>query len=253
MRVLIVSCEAYAHYVDKLGEGLRVRNVDPEAIVATSCEAANDILQAYTHDGRSVFQAVIVYASAENIEFIPVLRRVYPRVGILVLGTGNVTECCCVLRAGADDYQPVDINLREMATRVVAIVRRYHGASTAVLECGPLHFDLKRCCVMVDGYAHRHKGAIQTRLLETLVFHPGAVLSAGFLLLSSYGFEHPSEAALGCQIWYLRQFLSDLGFPYYTIVTVRGRGFMIDLDAKKFKRRPNTRQPETVPTASARC
>jgi two-component system KDP operon response regulator KdpE len=98
--------------------------------------------------------------------------------------------------AGADDYVIKPFNTQELVARVRAALKRAQGAhpagAAAEISCGPLHIDLARRQVSVNGRAV-HLTRTEYNLLCELAQHPNQVLVHEQLLSAVWGSEHQGD------------------------------------------------------------
>ena len=126
------------------------------------------------------------------------------------------------LNAGADDYLVKPYDLDEMVARVRALIRRYAGSATPLLECGVLRVDPVARSVSLDGQPVE-LSAREFSLLEVLMQRPGAVLSRESLEDAVYGWS--SEISSNAVEVHLHNLRKKLGAE--RIKNVRGVGYCI--------------------------
>jgi len=139
------------------------------------------------------------------------------------------------LELGADDYVIKPYSLRELVSRIRALLRRAYGdlavpPTGKQLRFGELKVDLERWRVV------RHGRAIdltptEFRLLRYLISNPDRPVSRNELIEAIWGYasEIGSERTIDVHIRHLREKLEkDPADPRW-IVTVRGVGYKLDL------------------------
>ena len=130
------------------------------------------------------------------------------------------------LDVGADDYLVKPFSYVVLVARLRALVRRGAPARPAVLLAGDLSLDPARREVRREG----HDVALTPRefaLLETLMRHPGQVLSQPQLLDQVWGYDHePSSNVVEVYVGYLRRKI-DVPFGRRCLQTVRGAGYRL--------------------------
>lgn len=135
------------------------------------------------------------------------IRAQHLRTPILML-TARTEEIDKVLglEIGADDYVVKPFSVRELHARITALLRRSrfsspsgaqssgNSPSEGILQFGPLHIDLEKMVVTLDG-KEVELTALEFRLLQYLAVRPGAVVSRKKLIeeVWGYGIENYSS------------------------------------------------------------
>lgn len=142
---------------------------------------------------------------------------------VLVLTARDaVAERVAGLQSGADDYLTKPFDLRELAARLHALLRRAAGRTTHLIEHGPLQYDPTRCTVSLAGVPVDLSRREQA-LLQALLQNPGRILSSEHLKDSVYGLDDDVESnALNVHIHHLRRKLGN-----GIVETVRGLGYRL--------------------------
>ncbi len=92
------------------------------------------------------------------------------------------------LRLGADDYIAKPFSPRQLTARVQAVLRRAGRASLpAVQQVGPLTLDAERREARLSGGPPLALTALECRLLEYLMLHPGRILTVQDLIDHVWG------------------------------------------------------------------
>jgi two-component system KDP operon response regulator KdpE len=135
------------------------------------------------------------------------IRKLMPLVGILMLTVRDTeAEKIEALDAGADDYVTKPFNVRELAARIRAAVRRAQtpraNAATAI-SIGEVELDPARRLVRKAG-APIHLTPKEFDLLHYLMSHAGLSLTHARLLAAVWGPEYRD------QVEYLRTFMRQL-------------------------------------------
>jgi len=159
----------------------------------------------------------------DGLHFLQRLRRRGIDLPVLILTARDaVTERVSGLQAGADDYLVKPFDLRELAARLHALLRRAAGRTTHLVEHGPLTYDPAACTTFLAGQPVELSPREQT-LLQALLHNPGRVLSAEQLKDAVYGLGEDVESnALNVHIHYLRRKLGN-----GIVETVRGLGYRL--------------------------
>lgn len=138
------------------------------------------------------------------------------------------------LELGADDYVVKPYSLRELVSRIRALLRRAYGelamtASGSMLTYGDLELDLDRLQVTRRGKPV-DLTPIEFRLLRYLASNPGRPFSREQLIETIWGYESDigSDRTVDVHMRHLRQKLEDdPAYPRW-LVTVRGVGYKFE-------------------------
>jgi DNA-binding response OmpR family regulator len=138
------------------------------------------------------------------------------------------------LELGADDYVVKPFSLRELISRVRALLRRAYGDLAAVsgedrLTFGEVEVDLKRLQVYRQGRLV-DLTPIEFRLLRYLVANPDRPFSRGALIEAVWGYDRSvgDERTVDVHIRHLRGKLEDDPSSPRWLVTVRGIGYKFE-------------------------
>jgi DNA-binding response OmpR family regulator len=138
------------------------------------------------------------------------------------------------LELGADDYVVKPYSLRELISRVRALVRRAYGelatASTGSrLRFGEIEIDLDRLEVTRRGQPV-DLTPTEFRLLRYLAIHPNQPLGRDALIEAVWGYASDigSDRTVDVHIRHLRQKLEEDPSDPRWLVTVRGVGYKLD-------------------------
>jgi len=137
------------------------------------------------------------------------------------------------LELGADDYVVKPYSLRELTSRIRALLRRAYGdlaaqAEDDVQRIGGLEIDLTRMVVRAGGRAI-DLTPIEFRLLRYLSARPNVPVSRSGLMEAVWGFESDvnSDRTVDVHIRHLRQKIERDPANPTRIVTVRGVGYKL--------------------------
>lgn len=138
------------------------------------------------------------------------------------------------LELGADDYVVKPYSLRELISRVRALLRRAYGDLAAVvqgdrLRFGDVELDLERLSVTRGGEPV-DLTPTEFRLLRYLVSHPNRPFSRAALIEAVWGYdgEIGNDRTVDVHIRHLREKIEpDPADPRW-LVTVRGVGYMFE-------------------------
>jgi two-component system, OmpR family, alkaline phosphatase synthesis response regulator PhoP len=131
----------------------------------------------------------------------------------------------------ADDYVVKPYSLRELISRIRALLRRAYGelaatALPATLSFGPYVVDLERLLLLYDGHP-LELTPIEFRLLRHLLSHPERPFTRSQLIEAVWGYDSDvdSQRTVDVHIRHLRQKIEvDPAHPRW-LVTARGAGY----------------------------
>ena len=135
------------------------------------------------------------------------------------------------LELGADDYVVKPYSLREVVSRIRALLRRAYGelalnSGPATIAFGPIEIDLERMWVRRNGDPV-DLTPTEFRLLRQLVANADRPISREALIEAVWGYdgELGNDRTIDVHMRHLRQKLEDdPGNPRY-LLTVRGIGY----------------------------
>jgi len=151
------------------------------------------------------------------------IRRAGQHLPVLILtARDDVSDKVAGLEGGADDYVTKPFRFEELLARVRVRLRGEPAAEPTVLRQGDVVLDLRTrrasCAGRIVELTAKEFG-----VLETLMRHPGQVVSREQLLSHVWGYDHdPGSNVVDVYVGYLRK---KLGAD--TIQTVRGMGYSL--------------------------
>lgn len=148
----------------------------------------------------------------------------------IIFLTASETENNIVigLELGADDYITKPFRLRELLGRIKAVLRRYQGTQSNVINVKDLEINLNSATV--------HKGGkeviltvIEYRLLLILAQNMDEIVSRQELVSSlfEYGSEYVSDNTLSVYLKRLREKIEDNPTEPVLIETIRKKGYRL--------------------------
>jgi DNA-binding response OmpR family regulator len=141
---------------------------------------------------------------------------------VLVLTGRTERDVAMCLKAGADDYMGKPFDFEELFARVrTRLAKRARAAEPNVLKAGNLTLDLRSRRAAV-GEQSAALTAREFRLLETLLRHPGQILSRRQLLADSWDSLETDSNVVDACVYTLRK---KLGAD--VIETVRDAGYRL--------------------------
>ena len=151
---------------------------------------------------------------------------------IFATARGDEGSVVLGLDMGADDYIVKPFRLREVASRIRAVLRRAAGEREQLVRLGELAVDTQKGQVTRNGTPILLT-ALEYRLLLTFLSHPGQTLTRGQLLEGIWDVagNFVNDNTLSVYIKRLRDKLEMPGHPL--ISTVRGMGYRLEVDFRK--------------------
>jgi two-component system copper resistance phosphate regulon response regulator CusR len=153
------------------------------------------------------------------------LRQRGEKIPIVVLtARDTIEETVAGFEGGADDYVTKPFRFDELLARVRARLRTEPTAEMTVLRAGDVVLDLRTRRASVNGRTVELT-AREFALTETLMRHPGQVLSREQLLSHVWGYDFaPESNVVDVYVRYLRRKLGP-----GVISTVRGMGYRLEV------------------------
>ena len=218
-RILIAEDESrIALFLEK---GLRA-----EGFTTTTATDGNDAL-AYARSGD--FDLMILDIGLPGQDGFRVLRSLRTAGStmpvIILTARDGIDDTVAGLDYGADDYVGKPFRLAELLARIRRRLRATGGseAEPMALAHGGLSLDLRTRRLTVDGGPPVDLTAREFALAETLLRHPGQVLSREQLLSRVWGYDYdPGSNVVDTYVRYLRK---KVGAE--RIETVRGMGYRL--------------------------
>jgi two-component system, OmpR family, response regulator len=221
MRVLVIEDDQDS--AEYLAKGLRESG--------HSVELAGDGRDGLIRAAAEHFDVLIVdrmLPGLDGLSLVRHLRATGHATPVLFLSAlGEVDDRVRGLRSGGDDYLVKPYAFSELLARVESLARRPSaGTVTTKLKVGDLEIDLLTRKVSRGGRSIDLQPR-EFQLLETLMRHPGQVMTRTMLLeqVWDYRFD-PQTNVIDVHISRLRQKV-DRGFEHALIHTVRGAGYSL--------------------------
>ena len=201
---------------------LVIYTLQTTGLAAKGFPCAKDFWNAMKQEYPSLVLLDIMLPDEDGLSILKKLRDAGPtkRLPVIML-TAKGTEYDKVvgLDSGADDYIPKPFGMMELVSRVRALLRRTEP------DAGPIHVDLNRHMVTVDGNAVTLTFK-EFELLCYLMENKGMVLTRDQLLSKIWGYDFDGETrTVDVHIRTLRQ---KLGGASGYIETIRGVGYKME-------------------------
>jgi two-component system OmpR family response regulator/two-component system response regulator QseB len=215
MRILVVEDDAL------LGDGIQVGLQQQGFVVdwVRNSQAADLVV------ATEVYAAVVLdwnLPQTSGLDFLKRKRSAGVKIPVLMLtARDTVQDRIAGLDAGADDYLVKPFDLRELAARLRALIRRATGTAAGTIVCGALQLDPATHKVM-----YRSSGVeLQARefaVLQELMLNAGRVLSRTQLEASLYSSgQELASNAIDVYIHHLRKKICP-----EVVQTLRGVGYV---------------------------
>jgi two-component system, OmpR family, response regulator len=221
MRILIIEDDAEAG--EYLCKGLRESGHGAELVQ----DGRDGLLQAATGEW-DVLIVDRMLPGLDGLSLVRHLRATNHSTPVLFLSAlGEVDDRVKGLRAGGDDYLVKPYAFSELLARVENLARRQTTAPVATrLRVADLELDLLTRKVTRAGKVIDLQPR-EFQLLETLLRHPGRVMTRTMLLETVWDYHFdPQTNVIDVHISRLRQKI-DRGFEPPLIHTVRGAGYCL--------------------------
>lgn len=216
MRVLLVEDD------ELIGKGI-VAGLRKHGISVQHVITAQD---AETVHAEETFHALVLdlgLPDRDGMELLASMRAVEPQLPVLILTARDAIEHRLKgLHDGADDYMVKPFDLRELAARLHALVRRTQGRAAQVISAGPLRLEPESGLAWFQGEAVTLSRR-EVDLLAHLANADGRWVPPDMLNERLYGLgEEIGSNALNVHIHNIRR---KLGAE--AIETVRGLGYRL--------------------------
>ncbi|MGS1107600.1 response regulator [Achromobacter anxifer] len=135
MRVLLVEDD------ELIGKGI-VAGLRAHGITVHHVCTAVDAETAQTENSFSALVLDLGLPDRDGMELLSAVRAVEPGLPVLILSARDAMDHRLAgLRQGADDYMTKPFDLRELAARLHALVRRTQGRAAQTITAGPLRLE----------------------------------------------------------------------------------------------------------------
>lgn len=188
-------------------------------------EAAYDYASTVKYDGIILD---IMMPKKDGLEVLSALRRDGCRTPVILLtAKSQVEDRIRGLDAGADDYLPKPFDMRELVSRIRAMLRRREEFHPDLITFGDLTLNMQSCEITCG----KEKCLLpkqEYRLMEQLMLNHTIFMSTDDLLIKAWGYN--TETDLG-SVWlyvsYLRKRLSAMGSKV-GLVSKRNIGYKLE-------------------------
>jgi DNA-binding response OmpR family regulator len=221
----ILAVEDDRRILDALGLAL-----EDEGYSVTGVASAEEALDRF--DGPAAFDLVLLDLMLPGMSGFDACREIRRRSDVPVVmltAKADTHDVVAGLECGADDYVTKPFEVKELAARIRALLRRTRtGTQQSRISAGSLDIRPDAGTVLRDG---EPVGLTRTefRLLCELAEHRGIVLSREQLLDRVWGYDYFGDARLvDAHVRRLRTKIEDDPAEPVHVVTVRGLGYRFE-------------------------
>jgi DNA-binding response OmpR family regulator len=197
------------------------RGLEAEGFAVRTASDGADGLKLTTSFDFDLVVLDLVLPTMSGEDVLTRLREGGSRVPVIVLTAKDaVADRVANLEAGADDYLTKPFSFSELLARIRARLRGADQTVAVEISHGAVTLDLNARHVRIEGRTVELTSR-EFALLETLMRHPGQVLSQPQLLDQVWGYDHePGSNVVEVYVGYLRKKLRP-----DVVETVRGAGY----------------------------
>lgn len=180
----------------------------------------------------------MVLPGKTGLEILREVRNVRPTLPVIVLSArGEENDRVSGLRMGADDYVVKPFSVNELLARVDAVLRRSPARPTDVegLDLPAGRVDFGRCEFQYSAGGRAELSERERLLLRYLAQHRGRAVTRQELLENVWQIDARgvNTRTVDMLVARLREKLRDDAEQPQVLVTVRGRGYMLAIDAAR--------------------
>lgn len=221
-RILIVEDE------DSLADSVRY-NLEREGYAVTVASDGRRALERFRAEQPSLVILDLMLPEVSGLDLCRAIRAESDVPIIMVTAKDSEADKVTGLELGADDYVTKPFSVRELVSRVRALLRRTRvrpdGVPADVLTGGPVEMDVVRHEVLVGGETASFPPK-EFELLETFLRRKGRLLTRDFLIEEVWGSDYFGDTkTLDVHVKRLRQKIEADPHDPAHLVTVRGLGY----------------------------
>jgi two-component system, OmpR family, response regulator RegX3 len=221
-RILIVEDE------ESLADSVRY-NLEREGYVVTVAADGRRALERFRAEPPALVILDLMLPEVSGLDLCRAIRAESDVPIIMVTAKDSEADKVTGLELGADDYVTKPFSVRELVSRVRALLRRTRmqagDAREDVLGSGPVEMDVVRHEVRVGGESIPLPPK-EFELLETFLRRRGRLLTRDFLIEEVWGADYFGDTkTLDVHVKRLRKKIEDDPHHPVHLVTVRGLGY----------------------------
>lgn len=192
-------------------------------------DVVSDGDEAYFMGSSEPYDAIVLDLGLPQRDGLSVLKQLRKeKIGTPVLiltARDGWSERVEGLDAGADDYMAKPFFMPELSARIRALIRRQSQRADPVFQKGPVVFDSRNNCVMLDGMSVSMT-AQELAVLSYLFHNAGRMITR--TELSEHIYEYDCDKDSNTIAVFVNRIRKKLGKDL--INSARGLGYKIDLD-----------------------
>jgi two-component system, OmpR family, response regulator RegX3 len=220
-RILIVEDEI------SLADSVRY-NLEREGYVVTVAEDGRTALERFRAESPALVILDLMLPEVSGLDLCRTIRSESDVPIIMVTAKDSEADKVAGLELGADDYVTKPFSVRELLSRVRALLRRTRvreSFAEDVLAGGPVAMDVVRHEVLVGGEATSFPPK-EFELLETFLRRKGRLLTREFLIEEVWGPDYFGDTkTLDVHVKRLRKKIEADPHDPSHLLTVRGLGY----------------------------
>jgi two-component system, OmpR family, response regulator RegX3 len=221
-RILIVEDE------ESLADSVRY-NLEREGYAVTVAADGRRALERFRAEQPSLVILDLMLPEVSGLDLCRAIRAESDVPIIMVTAKDSEADKVTGLELGADDYVTKPFSVRELVSRVRALLRRAGlvsgGSRDDVLDGGPVQMDVVRHEVRVAGEPTAFPPK-EFELLETFLRRKGRLLTRDFLIEEVWGADYFGDTkTLDVHVKRLRKKIEADPHDPAHLVTVRGLGY----------------------------
>lgn len=224
-RLLIVEDD------DRIRASLRLALRD-EGYDIDDTSDASAALECFRDEEPDLILLDVLLPGMNGLEFCRAVRRTSAVPIVMLTARDDSHDVVAGLEAGADDYVTKPYNVKELAARIRALLRRTQGLLPDT-EGDTHHYDDLEVRIE-EGVVAVHGEPVELtrtefRLLTELIGHERKVLSRDQLLELVWGYDYYGDVrVVDAHIRRLRAKIEDDPADPHYVITVRGLGYKFD-------------------------
>lgn len=194
----------------------------------TVFEAANgkEALTWFDHEHIDLMITDAMMPTMDGYQLVRSVRDVYRSIPVLMITVlGELDNKEKGFETGIDDYMVKPINVKEMALRIKALLRRFQNISEKRISIGNTYLEYDQMKTVVDGH-ELSLAPKEFKLLYKLFSYPNHVFTKYQLMDEIWGLDTESDMhTLEVYIAKLRERFKNSND--FKIVTIRGLGYKV--------------------------